>query len=200
MKLYDIPISPNCRVVRIAARELGLPLELVPVNPRAGENRTADYLAQNPMGKVPTLLDGDFALWESAAIVLYLCGKAPGHGLYPSEPRAQAEIHRWAFFNASHVKPHVFTVMFERVMKAMFGMGAPDQNLIAHAEKELKRFLPVLDQRLAKSEYLVGDYSAADVLVGAVIERCAPAQIDLAPYPALGAWLARVTARPAWKE
>lgn len=89
MRLHDLKMSSNAKRVRVTAFELNLPLELVPVNPQAGENRRPEYLGKNPMGKVPTFEDGDFVLWESLAIMEYLCSKAPGQTLLPADARAR---------------------------------------------------------------------------------------------------------------
>jgi len=78
MKLYSFPISPNGKRVRVCAGELGLPLDVTNLDFQKGEQRAPSYLALNPMGKVPTVSDGDFALWESAAILCHLAAERPG--------------------------------------------------------------------------------------------------------------------------
>src|SRR3954463_2263376 len=94
MLLYDVAASPNCRKVRVLARELDLELELRAID-LAGAKDPA-YLAQNPAGKVPTLVDDDgFVLWESGAILVYLAEKRPDLGLWPAADRARADVLRW---------------------------------------------------------------------------------------------------------
>jgi glutathione S-transferase len=78
MKLYDFAFSPNCRKVRAVAYELEVPLESVPVDLLRGETRTPEFLAVNPNGRVPVLVDGDFVLFESTAIIRYLSAKRGG--------------------------------------------------------------------------------------------------------------------------
>jgi glutathione S-transferase len=75
--LYDIRESPHGRKVRLLAAALGLPLRMVPTDPRTGETRSPDFLAKNPNGRVPTLEEGGFILWESSAILKYLAAKRP---------------------------------------------------------------------------------------------------------------------------
>ena len=79
--LYELQPSPHARKVRLLAAELGIPLNKVPVDPRIGETRTKEYLAMNPNGRVPTLEEDGFVLWESPAILKYLSAKRPERGL-----------------------------------------------------------------------------------------------------------------------
>src|ERR1051325_244729 len=87
MKLHYSPFSSNARKVRITAGLLGIELELEPVDLMKGAQRNPEFLAINPMGKVPVLVDGDFVLSESAAIMAYLADGKPGHALYPDDCR-----------------------------------------------------------------------------------------------------------------
>src|SRR5689334_16101782 len=101
MKLYDVAASPNCRKVRVIARELGLQLELLSIDFTAAKQPA--YLAQNPAGKVPTLVDDDgFVLWESGAILIHLAEKKPSSGLLPLEAHARGDVMRWLLFTATH--------------------------------------------------------------------------------------------------
>ena len=88
MKLYNSNFSPNALRVRAVAAELGIPLDIVEVDLRKGENKTASYLAINPNGKVPVLVDGDFVLWESRAINGYLASLRPEHVFIPMTRRS----------------------------------------------------------------------------------------------------------------
>lgn len=194
VKLYDVVGSPNCRKVRVAARELGLALDLVPVD--LTQSREPGYVAQNPTGKVPTLVDDDgFVLWESGAILLYLAEKKPG--LVPSHLEERADVHRWLFFGATHLQPWLSLLGQELIFKARLGK-APDPALIALAERELARFLPILDQHLAGREYLAGSFSVADVALGCGLEDCESRGVTLPPHVA--SWRERLRARPSWRE
>ncbi|MHB1846085.1 MAG: glutathione S-transferase family protein [Deltaproteobacteria bacterium] len=207
MKLWDVAFSSNCRRVRIAARELGIPLEKVPLEPFKGETQAPGYLGVNPMGKVPTIDDDGFVLWESSAILVYLAGKAPSKGLYPTEPRRQADALRWLFWHGIHVGAHVTTLALERFLKPKTGGGAPDPAVCAAAEKELLRFVPVLVARLASRPHVLDPfpgstdgYSIVDIAMGCSYENAPRVSYDLGPYPNLRGWLARLQSRPAWKE
>ena len=92
MKLYDFAFSPNCRKVRAVAYELGIELQTEHVDLVHGAGSGAGYLDVNPNGRVPTLVDGDFRLWESNAIMRYLAATSD---LIPRDRRALAEMDRW---------------------------------------------------------------------------------------------------------
>ena len=94
MKLYGFPPSPNTWKVRAVAAQLGLPLDLEFVDLTKGQSHTPDYLALNPTGRTPALVDGDFKLWESTAIMQYLASQTP-NPLWPNDARIRADIMRW---------------------------------------------------------------------------------------------------------
>jgi len=94
MKLYSFPPSPNTWKVRAVAAHLGIPLEVEFVDLTKGASHSPDYLAINPTGRTPALVDGDFKLWESVAIMQYVASKTP-NALWPDNARARADITRW---------------------------------------------------------------------------------------------------------
>ncbi|MGH7032348.1 MAG: glutathione S-transferase family protein [Stellaceae bacterium] len=196
MELYTSPISPNGKRVRIAAAELGLPLEMKNLDFAAGENRTPDYLALNPMGKIPTLIDHDFALWESAAAMCYLARRKAG-AVHPEEPREHAEMLRWLFFCSCHVDPYFTTLVVERFIKPRRG-AAEDEAQTRAAETWLARFVPIIERQLAGAPYVTGAFTLADIALGSTLELSPMLRYDLAPYPNIRAWLARLQARPSW--
>src|SRR4051812_46471375 len=102
MKLYNSPGSPNALRSRAVAFELGLDPEIVNVNIGGGENRTPEYLAINPNGKVPVLVDGDVVIWESRAINAYLASKYQKDDLYPTDPVRRAMVDQWSYWQAIH--------------------------------------------------------------------------------------------------
>lgn len=198
MRLFDVQGSPNCLKVRIAARELGIPLELEPVV--LANARDPEYLARNPSGKVPTLIDDDgFTLWESNAILIYLAEKKPDLGLLGRDAMQRADAERWLFFAATHLQPWLSLLGQERIMKARSG-GAPDGSVIALAERELGRFLPLLDQHLTGREFLGRAFGVADIAVGAGLENSEARGVDLGQFSAILAWRERLRARPTWRD
>jgi glutathione S-transferase len=195
MQLYDVAMSPNAKRVRVIARELGIPLERIAVDLQSSD---PDYRAKNPMGKVPTLDDEGFIVWESGAILAYLANREESP-LFPRDPRGQADVLRWMFFAATHIQPWMSTLGQERLIKPMRGLES-NPTLIAHAERELARFVPVVDQALLGAEYLTGQFSVADIFVGCGFEGAERRGLDLAPFPALNAWRDRLASRASWAD
>jgi len=198
MKLYDLTVSPNARRVRVCAAELAMPLDRVALDFAKGEQRTPAYLALNPMGKIPTITDGDFVLWESAAILCHLGAQRPG-SIWPTEPQAQAQVLQWLFFTSCHLDPYFTTLVVERFIKPRRNLPG-DEARVAHAKEQLARFLDVVEQQLAKHEFLTGHYSLADIAAGCTIDLAPSLELPLAQYPHTRGWLERLKARPSWRD
>jgi len=198
MKLYHSPLSPNGKRARICAAELGLALEDAPIDFARGDARSPDYLALNPMGKVPTLTDGPLVLWESAAILYYLAAKNGPSALWPADVHAQADTMRWLFFCSCHIDPHFATLVVERLIKPRRQLTGDDK-LVAHALETLPRFLSVVEAQLGAREFIAGQFGLADIALACTLELSPAVQHDLSPYPNLRGWLARCQSRPAWR-
>src|SRR5882757_9001255 len=168
MKLYGFPPSPNTWKVRAVAAHLGLPLELVMVDLTKGGQRTPDYLALNPSGRTPTLVDGDFVLWESTAIMQYIADRKP-NALWPSDARARADITRWQCWNLAHWGGEACQpLIFQRLVKKIFNMGPPDAAPVDKATESFNREASTLDAHLGKHGFLVGSaVTLADFSVAA---------------------------------
>jgi len=200
MRLYNLGLSPNAMRVRAVAFELGVELEIVDIDLRGGGNRTPEFLALNPNGKVPVLVDGDFVLWESRAINAYLAALRPEAGLYPTDLKARAVIDQWSYWHAVHLSPAMQRVTFERALKQRFGMGEPDETKITGELKETTQLLGVLDGNLAGKQWVAGDLSIADFAVATTFAYRDAAGIDLGDFPGVAAWIARIEARPSWQK
>jgi glutathione S-transferase len=199
MKLHGFPPSPNTWKVRAVAAHLGLPLELEFVD--LTKPRSSNYLAVNPTGRAPTLVDGDFVLWESNAIMQYLAGRA-ANPLWPDDARTRADIMRWQSWQLAHWgKEACEPLIFQRMVKKIVGLGPPDDAIVAKGTEAFHREARVLDAHLAKNRYLVGtELSLADFSVAAPLVYAKEAELPLAPYSHVRDWSARVLALPAWRE
>jgi glutathione S-transferase len=201
MKLFHNPMSPNTRRVRLTAAVLGIELEEKKLDFAKGEHKNPEYLALNPNGAVPTLVDGDFVLTESRAIMQYLAAKKPESGLLPRDEAARADVTRWQFWDASHFSPHLATVAFERLLKGMMGMGDPDTRKIEEALGNFRRFGAVLNKRLEGKQYVVGStLTIADLTLASSLMYAKQAEIPLAEFPAVQAWFSRISDIDAWKK
>jgi len=194
--------SGNSARVAFALEEAGAQYVPHPVNVPAGESRTPEYRALNPMGKVPALTDGDFRLWESNAINWYVAEKHPDAHLIPSSIAERAAVQRWLYFQVGHVTPAcvtVFRATNERV-RAFWRLPPTAPAQLDAARAELARYLPVLEQALADREWLEGDFTLADLAYAPHFKMVADGGYDFAPTPRVGAWLERLWARPAWQR
>jgi glutathione S-transferase len=201
MDLFYGRVSGNSARSVFGLHEAGARFTPRLVDTRAGENRLPGYLALNPMGKIPALADGDFRLWESNAINWYAAEKHPAAGLIPPTIEGRAAVQRWLFFQAAHVTPAcvpLFRATNRRVQE--FWQTRGDPAAAEAARRDLARWLPVLQGALAGREWLEGAFSLADVAYAPHLWLVVEGGFDLGPYPAVGAWLERLLARPAWRK
>ena len=197
MKLYYHPISSNCRRVLATLFESGRDdVELVQVDLFQGEHKKPEFLAKNPNGKVPTLVDGDLDLWESNAIMAYLASER----VWPAS-KVRYDIMRWQYWSVAHFGPAIGKVVGERVIKKVVGQGDPDETVVAAGLKEFETFAKVLDNHLEGRDYLVGEgLTLADFSVGAALTYAEAAQIPIAHYPHIKRWWDRLEQVEAWKK
>ncbi len=198
LKIYGISASRAARPLW-AALELGVPFEHMAMTYKAGATRTPEFLALNPNGHIPVLVDerpeGPVTVWESMACALYIArvhGTADGQSISPASPREEAEALRWSFWTVTELEKDALTVLMHR-------MAMPEDQrkpeLADKAESRLKVPLAVLEKHLqaqhAKGEaYLAANrFTVADVCVASVANWIRPAPGLLAQYPAVSAWL-----------
>ena len=147
MKLYYFE-TPNPRRACAAATHLGSAVEQVRVDLSQGENKSEDFLAHNPNGKVPTLVDGETSVWEGYAIMHYLADKA-GSDFGPQNSAEATETLRWMAWDLCHFSRHAGRLLWENWAKPAFDMGDPDPAEIEEATGFFHRFAAVLDDHLA---------------------------------------------------
>jgi glutathione S-transferase len=206
LKIYGIGASRAVRPLW-AALELGLPFEHIATPYQGGATRTPEFLAINPNGHIPVVVDArpedSVTVWESMACALYIArvhGQADGQSITPATPREEAEALRWSFWTVSELEKDALTVLMHRL-----AMSAEQRKpeLAAQAESRLKVPLAVLEMHLqsqhAKGEsYLAASrFTVADVCVASVVSWLKPAAGLLSTSPAVQAWLKRCVERPA---
>ncbi|MDF2763215.1 MAG: glutathione S-transferase [Rhodospirillales bacterium] len=194
IRLLGRATSGNVQKVLFLLEEMGLPYKREDYG-RQFNNTGGDYLKLNPTGKVPTLIDGDTAIWESNTILRYLAAKN-GSPLYPSDPARRTEVERWMdWLLASLNTPYV--AVFKEAKKTPAERAA---SFSADA-KELASRLQLLDAHLARQPYLAGqEMSIADIALGPIVARCLDFPIDRPDLPNLKAWRERIAARPAFQK
>jgi glutathione S-transferase len=195
LRIYGVARTRAFRALWIA-EELGLAYEHVPVEIGEAGARTPEFLALNPNGRLPLIVDGDFVLSESLAITLYLAKKYSHGALYPAALEAEARVWQWSFWALAEVDRGVNIWSLHAVRLP------PDERGAALRDEALKLLaapFKVLDAAVAGGAYLLGpDFTVADLNVAAVISRAV--DMDLAPWPHLQNWLTRCLDRPAARQ
>jgi glutathione S-transferase len=196
MKLYYFP-SPNPQKVKFALLELGLDCEMVPVDLSKQEQRQPEFLALNPFGRVPVLVDGDLTLWESHAILAYL-GEKTGR-LWPTSAAGRADALRWLFFLSGHITPPASELALGIRAKAL---GIPaDEPTIARGEKALPDVIKIVEAQLSKSRWLPGAaFSLVDCAYCPILNVIEKAGFSFAGFPKINAYLDTIRSRRAWQE
>jgi glutathione S-transferase len=204
IKLYDNPTNGNSRKIHAVARECDATVEIVPVDLMKGEGQTPAFLAINPNGKVPAMVDGDVKLFESNAIMTYVAAKHRSP-LLPTDAVGRAKVDQWLFWQTAHLGAAAGKIAMERIYKKFLNLGEPDQRLIDEGLTELNRFLKVLDGVLTKNAYVCGaDLTVADYAVCGTIAKAARERLgieaEVMKHPHVARWLEAVESRPAWQH
>lgn len=185
--------TPNGWKASVVLEELELPYEVKHVKILEGEQRKAEFLAINPNGRIPVIVDrdaDDFAVFESGAILLYLAQKTGR--LIPSDAKGASLVTQWLMFQMAGVGPMMGQAnVYFRYSETKI------QSAIDRYQNESKRLLTVLDTRLADNEYLAGDYSIADIANWCWARTHAWSGIDITDLENLQRWLEALAQRPA---
>lgn len=178
LKLYGGARS-RASIVKWYLEELAIPYEFVLLDMQAKEHLKPEFLAINPMGKVPAITDGDFYLWESGAILLYLAQKYDKTNFSIEQ---LAEINQWILFANSTLATGVF--------------------IEANREREMPKLLTALDKILAQQRYMLGEeFSVADVAVGSILAYIPiMLKLDLSAYSNVINYMQRLAERPGYQK
>ena len=199
MKLYYFE-TINGQKVCAVAKYLDAPVEYIHVDLAKGEQKSPAFLAINPNGKIPALLDGDTALWESNAIMCHLARRAKSD-LWPTDPVKQIEVLKWLSWNSEHFTRHAGTLYFNHVIKPKFGIGAPDEKAVEEAIGFAKQFVAVLDRELEGRTFLLGDHlTVADFAVSVTLPQAETIKLPLEGFKNIARWKEQLEDIPAWRE
>jgi glutathione S-transferase len=192
LKLHEYAASGNCYKIRLLLNQLGTAYQRVPTDIHRGESRTPEFLAINPVGKIPVLeiIPGQY-LPESNAIIYYL---ADGTNFFPQDRWERAQVMQWLFFEQFSHEPNIATVRYWISIAKI-----ADQHKEAIAEKQALGYaaLQVIEQHLTKHDYFVGNrYSIADISLYAYTHVAEEGDFDLSKFPAILAWFDRIVSQP----
>ena len=177
LKLYGAEQS-RAAIVHWYLEELGLPYERVLVDLQTGEAQQPEYLAINPLGKVPSIVDGDLKLWESGAILLYLADKYGG----AASPEQRAIQSQWVLYANATMGPDIFSETTR--------------------EKQMPRHLTMVNHLLSQQPFVTGEeFTVADVALGSMLSYIPlMLRVDFGSYAAVGAYMKRLGDRPAFHK
>ena len=200
MKLYWIKAQAPRRVLALV-KHLGIAVECQHMDLTGGDLQSPGYRRLNPNMKVPTLVDGDLVLWESAAIMAHLCVKH-GSAMWPAQnPAEQIEVLRWLSWNDCHWAPAVGPFYFEHVVKATFGFGQPDRQSLETKVPTLVKYAEVLNRELERRNYIVCDrLTIADFQLASMATDWRVAEMPLSDFPHIVRWLDGLMRIPAWAD
>ena len=194
---YFSPMS-TATLTSIVIEELGIPCERKQLDLKAGDTKAPAFLAVNPNAKVPTIVHDGVAIWESAAITMYL-GEQFGveRGLYPAAGPRRGEAMKWIVWTNVTLGEAVYRRGYNGEWAAP-GEGNP--KAVARADADLAQLLGILDAALAERPFLVGDYTLADAHLNAFCDWLRHSKIDFSAVANVNAWSARCAARPAYQR
>ena len=190
--LHGFPLSGHSHRVQLALSLMGLPHQLVQVDLKNGAHKSPEFLKLNPFGQVPVLDDDGATLFDSNAILVYLATKYdPDRRWLPRDPKGQADVQAWLSVAAGQI---AFGPAAARLI-TVFGAKRDAEDAISRAHSLLK----VMDVQLATRHFLVGNGATlADIAAYSYISAAPEGNVDLAAYPNVRAWLARVEALPGF--
>jgi glutathione S-transferase len=201
MELYTFPASPNSLRVMAVAYQAGIPIEIVRVDLTKGEHMTPDFLRLNPNHKIPTLVDGDFVLWESGAIMHYLAELKPRSKLVPKDRHQRMHMHQWMYWNGTNFQPAAQILVFERFVKGLLNLGTPDPNEVRKGEDGFHRYAKVLNDHLRGRNFLVGEgVTLADHMVVSTFVHREAAGFPMGNYGEVQRWIGQLLGSKAWKK
>ena len=201
MKIYADPITVNCRKVLAGLDLLGAPYERVHVDYFKAEQKDAAFTAINPNQSLPAMVDGDFVLWESNAILQYAADKVGAESAYPRDLKVRADINRWLLWESSSWFPSCYVFLVENCVKPLLGSQADPAVLSAQAE-QFHKLAGILDTRLAAQRWITGNTpTIADIVLAAPMHLHGWQQLPLGDHPNLKRWLTdEVEQLPCWKK
>ena len=197
LKLY---FAPKTRAVRIAwlLEELDIPYELQRFTLGDPEMRSDAFRAISPMGRVPVLEDGDVRLFESGAIIEYVLARHGNGRLRPTQDSAAfPEYLQWFHYCEGMIMPPINTLTVETILLP------PERRTeinVKRSTKLLGQMLAPVDKHLENNDYMAGEFTAADIMIGTAVGSARNAGIDFSRMPHLTPYIDRLTARPAYQR
>jgi len=201
VKIYADPITVNCRKVLAGLDLIGAPFELNHVDYFKAEQKEQAYLAINPNAALPAMVDGDFVLWESNAILQYAADKVGNEAAYPRDLKTRADINRWLLWESSSWFPSCYVFLVENCVKPLLG-SQPDPAVLDAQAAQFHKLAGIVDARLAGRDWIAGKGpTIADIALAAPMHLHGWQQLPLGDHPNLKRWMTRsVENLPCWNK
>lgn len=197
LKIWGHRAAPNVAKVLWGCGELGLDFELVATGGPHGGLDEPDYRKLNPNGRIPTLDDNGFILWESHAILRYLARREHAEALYPHDAQAAARVDQWLDWQSAHLAEAV-----RDLVRLTIKAEAPaPADALHRAEAHASTLFGIVDAALKESRHIAGDnFTLADIPIGIAFRRWSTLPVKRVAQPALGQWFETVRARPGFAK
>ena len=195
LKLYDHPLSGNSYKSRLLLNHLGVEYEKVNIDIFKGEHNTPEFAALNPNKKIPVLIDEDFVMWESNALLFYIGKKYSPNLYYPEDPRGHGLVAQWLLFGKTTIDPNLAMARY----LTRFGSGEEHElQQLAKCRAHGMQALKILDDHLVDKEFLAGSYSIADIGCYPYVHLAPEGNVDTEAYSNVMAWIERIEAQPGY--
>jgi glutathione S-transferase len=192
IKLYDTGVSGHCHRVRLLLSLLGLPYNRYPIDMKAGQHKCAEYLLLNPLGQVPTLVDGPTVITDSTAALVYLAIKYGDEHWLPRDAEGAARVQRWL----STASGELYRGPVQARAGKLFGRDVDMDRAVAESE----RLFTWMESELAHRTWLASTHpTIADIAMYSYIRLANEGGLELSPYPGILRWLAAVEGLPGFE-
>lgn len=195
MKLYDHPLSGNCYKARLLLSHLNVEYEKATVDIFKGEHKSAGFAKLNPNQKIPVLIDGDHAIWESNAILLYLAKKYYPNDYFSDDPLDFGLISQWLIFGKTSIDPYLAV---SRYFLKFLGEGNYDKQHLKTLHGQGGQSLKIMSDHLSSNDFLAGNYSIADIACYPYVMLSGEGGFDLSRYPTVKNWCKRIESQPGF--
>ena len=189
MKLYDHPLSGNSYKARLLLSHLGIEYERVTVDIFNGEHKSESFTKLNPNQKIPVLADGDYILWESNAVLLYLAKKYSPNDYLSEDPKSFGLISQWLIFGKTSIDPYLAV---SRYFVKILGEGNYNIKQLENLQSQGNNTLRIMDNHLLNNDFLAGNYSIADMACYPYIKLSNEGGFDISVYPNVENWVKRI--------
>ncbi|MES1022117.1 glutathione S-transferase family protein [Gloeocapsa sp. BRSZ] len=191
MKLYDFPLSGNCHKVRLMLSLLQLDYDLIPVNLKEGEQKSAAFLQLNPLGQVPVLIDDDVVVWDSQAILVYLARRYGGEQWLPTDADSMSKVMQWLSITANNIQNSMAAARLHFLFNTQLDLDL--------AQQKAYQILQIFNEHLSRRDWLECDrLTIADIACFPYIALAPQGKISLDAYPHVTNWINRIKDLPSY--